>query len=142
MSLYNNIFGFGNSAALLLQILKLDIDNVPRFRDCYYDTEKELICIHTRTGGGNRDFYENEEDCRNNYPEYFSGDSSEYPCGPWNEDLRNHKLFKYDEDSSYDSTYANFYFKIPEELIEEFKKFPAGSTPEEKWELLFKNLNK
>ena len=140
MSLYNNIFGLGNSASCLLIILGLDMNDIPRFRDCYYDTEKELICIYTRTGGGNRDFYENEETCRDNYPEYFLGEE-EHPNGPWNDDLRKHELFQSDKDSSYDSTYANFYFKVPEKFLEQFKNLPESLTPEEKWEQLFKNLN-
>ena len=142
MSLYNNIFGADSLAGNLLNILEIDPDHIPRLRDCYYDAKKELICIHTRTGGGNRDFYENEEICRNNYPDYFYGDESDYPTGPWNDDLRGHELFKYDEDSSYDSTYANFYFKVPEKFEEEFKNAPQCTTPEEKWELLFASMKK
>jgi hypothetical protein len=138
MSLYNTLFGVNDAGGLLLNILQLDDDTVPRLRDCYFDTEKQLICVHTRTGGGNRDFYENQETCERNYPEYFECDY--IPCGPWNDDLRAHELYQYDEDSSADATYANFYFKVPQEITEELNKLPVSSTPEQKWEILFKHL--
>jgi hypothetical protein len=141
--MYNMVFGTNSLSETLLKILDIEPDHIPRFRDCYYDTEKELICIHTRTGGGNRDFYENEATCRDNFPDYFEvPNESDFPSGPWNDDLRGHELFQYDEDSDFDDTYANFYFKVPERYAEEFKYFPKGTTPEEKWDILFGSLNK
>lgn len=50
MSLFNNLFGFEDGAALLLSLIELDYVRIPRFRDVYFDKEQELICVHTRTG--------------------------------------------------------------------------------------------
>lgn len=96
---------------ILLSILELDeYEHIPRFRTAYIEDDE--IVIHTRTGGGNRDFHENETTCRENYPEYFDGKTD--PTGPWNDDLRAHPRYLYDTDSEYDATYADFYFNIPE----------------------------
>lgn len=144
MSLYNSLFGSNENAGILLELLQINPANIPRFRDCYFDNDKNRIVIHTRTGGGNRDYYENIESCKSNYPEYFgNGDD---PKGPWNDDLRSHPLYDRDEDSSFDSTYADFYFKLPTEIDEEIKKYLDESSqclkPTEKWEKLFEILGK
>lgn len=139
MSLYNMLFGVNDAAPLLLGALGLTHDDVPRFRDCYL--QGEHIAIHTRTGGGNRDFYDSEESCRANYPDYFGGDDD--PKGPWNSDLTSHACYLYDEDDDFDSTYATFYFKFPEEYMEDLKALSAKSethTPSEKWKALFQAL--
>jgi hypothetical protein len=122
MSLFNTVFGFSQEAGLLLDMLALDPDNIPRFRDCFYDTERHLIVIHTRTGGGNREYYQDEIDL-----------------------LAAHPLYVLDSDDGYDSTYANFYFNVPEKHSEVLKKYFEGHetvTPKEKWEVLFKAMDK
>lgn len=145
MSLYNMLFGVSDAAPYLMAMLKLKTDQVPRFRDCWLDHEKKLIAVHTRTGGGNRDYYEDEASCRDNCPEYFEGDSP--PSGPWNADLRKHELFAYDEDCDYDSTYATFYFRFPEKLSEplsqicdELKQGGAVCDPGERWRAAMEEL--
>ena len=114
MSLFNNLFGFNENALRLLEIIGLDPNNIPRFRDCFYDTEKKLICVHTRTGGGNREEYETE-----------------------NDELAKHPLYSYDDDDDFDSTYANFYFNAPPEFLEEVNGIEPSLLPKEKWDLLF-----
>lgn len=104
LDLYNN-----PKTEDVLKSIGLTEDMIPRFRGAGVDNGK--ICVHTRTGGGNRDYYENEESCRINYPEYFEGDSK--PSGPWNDDLRKNKYYIRDEDDDSDCTYANFWFRIP-----------------------------
>ncbi len=115
MSLYNNLFGFSPEAGLLLTILNIDMNTIPRFRDCYFDVEKNAIVIHTRTGGGNREDYVKE-----------------------NQSLAQHDCYKYDCDDDFDSTYANFYFSIPEgfEGLKEAFNGRKNLTPGEKWALL------
>lgn len=120
MSLYNMVHGINPFAGMLMQML--GGPDVPRFRDCYLD-DKGRIVIYTRTGGGNRDFYESEENCRDHYPDYFEED--EPPTGPWNCDLRKIDGFLYDEDDDYDSTYALFYFKVPADFAEMVKTLEA-----------------
>lgn len=139
MSLYNMLFGVNSAAPVLLATLGLTANDVPRFRDCYIDGER--IVIHTRTGGGNRDYYDSEESCRANYPEYFDG--KEDPAGPWNSGLTANACYLYDEDDDFDSTYANFHFKFPEEYAADLKALSERSEthkPSEKWRALFKAM--
>lgn len=68
-------------------------NQIPRFRDAYFDfsqNEPKLV-LYTRTGGGNREFYEKE----NNF-------------------LRNCENFIEDFDDSFDSTYAHWVYSVPE----------------------------
>jgi len=94
MSLYNALFGVNPFANALLSILDTDISQVPRFRDVY--VENDQIIIYTRTGGGNRDHYENCTD------------------GPSNADLRKIPGYLWDADDDFDNTFAYFYYAIPE----------------------------
>lgn len=101
MSMYNSVFGVNPMAGLLLHVLKLDPTKVPRFRDCFlwvneYDTP--FIVLYTRTGGGSREFHDSPNN--NNMQ------------GPYNSELRALPNFVKDEDDSYDSTYALFYYAI------------------------------
>ena len=142
MSLYNLLFGENPFSGALLNLLGVTRDGVPRYRDCYLN-EKGRIVIHTRTGGGNRDFYEHEERCRNEYPEYFNGKDD--PSGPWNADLRKLPGFLYDEDDDYDCTYADFYYEpAPEhkKLIETLQELGGVSNPSERWRALLADLEK
>ena len=137
MSLYNMIHGENPLAVALLGVLGLTRDAVPRYRDCWWTDE--MIAVHTRTGGGNRDYYESESRCRSNYPEYFTGPDD--PSGPWNKDLRAIEGFEYDEDDGFDTTYATFYFK-PSPVI---SKALAGlqaqdATPAQRWTAFFERL--
>lgn len=135
MSLYNLAFGINDLAGFLMKNLDLDTSDVPRFRDCYYDSEKKMIVIYTRTGGGNRDFYENYEQRHKNYPEY--SDTS----GPWNEDLRSHPLFLDDMDDEYDSTYARFFFKVPENIESLLSQINSSDIKhEDRWEKLIETI--
>jgi len=137
MSLYNMLFGTNPNTDFLLAALGIDKDKIPRFRDCFIDEGR--IVIHTRTGGGNRDYYESEESCRDNYPEYFGDDP---PTGPWNEDLRALPTFIMDEDDDFDSTYANFYFECPAEVkILGNRMGTIGDVPPaDKWRTLLADL--
>lgn len=139
MSLYNKLFGTDVMADVLLACLGLDRSRVPRFRDCY--TMEGQIVIYTRTGGGNRDFYDSEASCRAEYPEYFDGKDD--PSGPWNADLQALQNYLYDEDDGFDSTYASFYFSIPDEYKDEIAAMSSGKepvTPSEKWKELLESL--
>lgn len=142
MSLYNMLFGQHSNAADLLKFLGVTEDLIPRYRSVYWDGE--YIVIHTRTGGGNRDYYDNKETCKSNYPEFFSEEAvAQYgePAGPWNDDLRSLPGFSHDEDDDFDSTYANFYYNPPSEAVEMLKSLPADIPPEQQWEALFAALD-
>jgi len=111
MTFYNILFGVDADHKAVLNALGLTTDDVPRFRDAYVDRANNRLVIYTRTGGGNRDYYESAASCMGHYPEYFVGESQ--PTGPWNSDLRKVSGFLYDEDDDFDCTYASFYYAIP-----------------------------
>lgn len=115
MSLYHMLFGTEPAAGIALKMLGLIFSDVPRFRDAYFTWADKttmtdsVIVILTRTGGGNRDFYENKYRRQTHYPEDVVGSA-----GPWNEDLRKLPGYRHDRDHADDTTYANFYFDVPE----------------------------
>jgi len=121
MSMYNMIHGYNPLAGVLMKILDVTPNKIPRFRDCYFDGEH--IVIYTRTGGGNREFYdEPNEDNKD---------------GPWNSDLRQLPGYVRDGDDDFDSTYASFYFSVPEQfgyLVDKLKSMAQKETQSEKWE--------
>lgn len=121
MSLYNQLFGVNFLAGALLPMLELDPESVPRFRDCWWDRERGMIVLHTRTGGGNREAY-----------------------GEQNDVLAAHPQYKSDEDDDYDSTFANFYFSLPEkwEHVRAELDALAGDpvTSRAKWEAALKAI--
>ncbi len=140
MSMYNMLFGEHSNAADLLRILGITEGDVPRYRSCYWNGTH--IVIHTRTGGGNRDFYENEESCRSNYPEYFDVVDANPPTGPWNDDLRAIPGYVEDMDDDFDCTYADFLFNPPAEVAEALKQLPADISPSDQWNALWAALEK
>ena len=94
MSFYNMLFGKNSYSTIVLAILGMKECDIERFRDCSIDINEKQISIYTRTGGGNRDDYPNEI-------------------------LTSNKNYKYDEDDDFDSTYATYYFNIPEEIYQD-----------------------
>jgi len=129
MSLYNMLFGVNQAAPILLKILGIEHAKVPRFRDCFISDG--MIVLHTRTGGGNREYYDepNEENTE----------------GPWNTTMYENANFVRDEDDDFDSTYANFYFNFPDEYkadLEALSKGIEDYKPSEKWQMLFEAMKK
>lgn len=92
MSLYNLVHGENPHAEELLEMLN-DVQylDIPRYRDCYLSNDKTEIIVLTRTGGGNRQDYEEE-----------------------NEKMTMHPWYTHDEDADFDRTFAEFHFEIPE----------------------------
>lgn len=129
MSIYRLTCGTNSLADLLLAALGTSRDNVPRFRDCYLSSDKQAIVIYTRTGGGNRDYYDEKNE--------------ENEEGPWNSTLRELPGFISDEDDDFDSTYAYFHFQLPEAhkaaILEACADHPT-LAPREKWAALFEAL--
>jgi len=82
--------------------------------------EDDYIVIHTRNGGGNREDYQWVFD--------------EMSTHPW---------YSHNTDEDYDSTYANIYFKIPEDKIKTFVALlDQGRNPSESWQKLLKELER
>jgi len=79
-------------------------DAYPRFRDCFVGENE--ICVYTRVGGGNRE------------------------CGYGEEKLYEHPNYLRTEDDDYDSTYATYYFSVPDEWKNDFEKIIDGKINE------------
>lgn len=94
MTMYNILFGKNPDTKDILASLNLTEENIERFRDCWIDNRTGEIVVFTRTGGGNREHFPNEI-------------------------LVNHPLYLRDEDDFFDSTYASYYFSLPEPPKEE-----------------------
>ena len=96
MSLYNLLHGHNPNAGPILRALQLDPTQIERFRDAAFRKIDGgcVFDVYCRTGGGNR---------------------SDYP----NVALTSHPLYLRDCDDADDSTYAHYYFRIPEGVIAE-----------------------
>jgi hypothetical protein len=122
MSLYNIMQGYNPMAWLVLKMLNLDrLDDIPRFRDAWISPQEELV-IYTRSGGGNRNFYNQANYEMTFVPGYIR-----------------------DEDDSFDTTYALFYYKPPVEYEELVKKIvecggDKRETTKEVWERLLEEV--
>jgi len=95
--LYNLVMGDGDEGRrgiLCAAMLKLDsLGEFGRFRDAWVERDGEDLryAIYTRNGGGNRPDYQEVTDR-----------------------LRAHELYLADFDDEFDSTYATYYFRIPD----------------------------
>ena len=115
MSLYNMLFGTNPDADTLLSLLDATREDFGRFRNVYMSDG--YIVVHTRCGGGNREDY---------FPD-------------WVED---HPWYSHDADDDFDCTYADIYFKVPENRKDflAIMNLNEGSKPSEQWAELFANL--
>jgi hypothetical protein len=77
MSLYNALFGKNPFAPSLLMMLGIDETQVPRFRDCYLNADREIV-IYTRTGGSNRAAYQVENEALTRLPGYLRNRNDEF----------------------------------------------------------------
>jgi len=91
--LYNALFGYNPLARHLLLELGIDHHDVPRFRDCFLSADGSSVVILTRTGGGNRKEYAEQNAVMTRRAGYLR-----------------------DEDDSFDTTYALFHFAVPESI--------------------------
>ena len=115
MSLYNMLFGNNPSANEILSLLGKTQGDFGRYRNVY--VEDDFIVVHTRCGGGNREDYE-----------YVFEEMSDHP---W---------YSHDQDDDFDCTYANIYFKVPENVQQELVNLNKGENPKEQWKVLFERL--
>lgn len=102
MSFYNMVNGFTPSCLIVLPMLGKHPDQYPRFRDCFLKDEEHpeydfKIHVYTRTGGLNRQDY--EDDIKT---------------------LRETKGFITDFDDSFDSTFASWVFEVPDQWKQDF----------------------
>ena len=98
MSLYNQLFGtnphLGALANMLRRTSGITVPDIPRFRDMWIDEESRLVVL-TRTGGANRTAYTAE-----------------------NAELAAAFGYQGNEDDTFDSTYACFFYAIPPDCKE------------------------
>lgn len=95
--LYNMALGDGREVqrgAAVLRMLGLTFEDTGRFRDAWVEKGENgpVIAIYTRNGGGNR----------NDYEEVIAA-------------MQAHENYLRDADDEFDSTYATFYFTVPDE---------------------------
>ncbi len=112
MSMYEIAVADGHQmerAAVLLPVLGSPA--VTRFRDCWVEKNDDgpLITVYTRQGGPNRECF-----CEPGRARHIP----EQCCAASNEMLAAHPLYVRDADDSYDSTYATFWFRVPDEYRE------------------------
>lgn len=113
MSLYNMVFGKNPDSDKLLALLGKTQGDFGRYRDVYI--KDGCIVVHTRCGGGNRESYE----------EVF-------------EEMSEHPWYSHDQDSDFDSTYADIYFKVPEDKLKTYVGLlDQGTNPDEAWKVFF-----
>jgi hypothetical protein len=109
------LFGMNPDTDNLLSLLGASKDDFGRFRNVYM--EDGYIVVHTRCGGGNREDY---------FPD-------------WVED---HPWYSHDADDDFDCTYADIYFKLPddEQIMVALKGLEAGTNPTDQWKELFATM--
>ena len=124
MSFYNMMNGVQPSTFFILPMLGKHPNEYPRFRDCFlkdpdHPEYDNYIHIYTRTGGGNREGYEVE-----------------------NDEMKNHPNFVVDFDDSFDCTYASWVFSVPEKWESDFNKIVNGEIKEvsKEYQLMVRNV--
>jgi hypothetical protein len=145
MSLYNLLFGINRFAPLLLSMIQVRPDEVPRFRDCYLERsgkgDEYEIVVYTRTGGGNRAAYDSPQEHRDNCD--YADCKHE---GPFNSGLRAKPTYRRDHDAEFDSTYALFYFGVPgtflQTIVKDLAEAGAEGDPVGRWKDLIDKLDK
>lgn len=119
MSLYNQVFGHNPFAAVVLATLGADPRRIGRLRDAYITPEGKFAVL-TRTGGGNRSDYQEQNAYMHTLPGFIE-----------------------DKDDSFDSTYAVFTYEVPEDLKEAIAKAIDNGhayDPAVAWKKLFEDL--
>ena len=112
MSMYNMINGATPAVFFILPMLGKHPDEYPRFRDCFLNDGEhpeynDHIHVYTRTGGGNRADYVEENDAMRAMPG-----------------------FVVDFDDSYDRTYASWVFEVPEHWKADYEAIKRGAWSE------------
>jgi hypothetical protein len=115
--MYNMLFGVNPDADTLLSLLGKTTGDFGRFRNVYM--EDGFIVVHTRNGGGNREDYEDVFD-----------------------EMSEHPWYSHDADDDFDCTYANIYFKVPddEKIILYLKDIDKGANPRHQWATLLAHM--
>jgi hypothetical protein len=103
------LFGMNPDTDKILGFLGKTREDFGRFRNVYM--EDGYIVVFTRNGGGNRDDY---------FPEWVT----------------DHPWYSHDADDDFDCTYANIYFKVPDDAnktLLALHDFDKGADPKVQW---------
>lgn len=129
MSSFNMVAGINKLAGLVLNALNLEHTQIPRFRDAYVDIDdpsRPKFVILTRTGGGNRHDYVEE-----------------------NKTLSGMAGFVRDYDDEFDCTFAHWVFDMPHDAdprvavtIAELKELAANPASDLDPEILMKPMDR
>jgi len=120
MSMYQLMSNPNPAAGRLFFAIRLDPMNVPRVRDAWIDSDFQVVTVLTRTGGGNREEYEAA-----------------------NAQLSSHEGYLGDHDSEFDSTYAEFRFRVSQDERESLlAEIDAADLTDEDRERLMEVITK
>lgn len=145
MSLYNMLFGLNEAAPVLLAVLNLTPSAVGRFRDAYLDGD--MIVVHTRNGGGNRECYCRDYARDEDTPTVeWEGETHREHCLPYiNDCLARHPQYLRDEDDDFDCTYADFFFSFPPDYAADLAALSAKQgephRPSARWQEMLAKLS-
>lgn len=103
MSMYQQLFGWNKDKDAILNIIGLSDNYIARFRDVDVVDSGSKIKVLARIGGNNRKDYQEA----------------------WNM-IRSNKYYLYDEDDSFDSTYAYILFYVPFQSLTTANKYYHG----------------
>lgn len=122
MNLYNELLGENPLADKILALIDVGRADFGRYRDVYLKDGGTKITVHTRIGGDNREYYEEQLETLGRHPLFFS-------C--------------YDDD--FDNTYAYVVFSVGEGMLPQAAKLYKlqGGEPEsiqEKFEAIYKEM--
>ena len=120
MSLYNSLFSKNEQTKEILELIDLKEEFFKRFRDVDLMDGGEKIRVLTRTGGCNREDYEDN----------------------WKAIKRNLRYLK-DYDDNFDNTFAYIEFKVPEHRIEQARAMFVKEPPllKEKFDQAIKDMD-
>lgn len=118
------LFGTEGLSEAIVRVLGVD---PPRFRDAWVESGEDntiVLVVYTRTGGGNRECFSDDGDCGGCYHTA-------------NSKMAESPYYISDQDSDYDTTYAEFRFRCPPEfeLVARsyLDKNGPALNPGEKW---------
>ena len=124
MSFYNMIFGVNEMAPLLLKMLGIEKSEIPRFRDAFLAEGK--IAVYCRSGGGNREHWDLEQD---------RGEGCDCTGCTITYSVPALEYYSFDRDDEFDNTYATIFFDYPEEWREMLVKLNKNDKwePDKRW---------
>lgn len=141
MSMFDLVFG---SNPNVKQFVDTVIGNTGRYRSAWIEKGQDglpILAVYTRNGGGNREHWDKDKE---------PGDQCDCTGCIATYRLPKHRLYISDSDDEFDSTYATFYFHLPEELLRQLdtanpgwrERVQAHVNMSERWLEVIESLKK